>query len=583
MPTYDTNTLPSTTGIDLGATTQRWDGYFQNLDVSGTETHAGAAAYAKLNGIIYVDGTTYTTIASAIAAITEARGGLVIDMRGGSISEAGFTIPAGVTVHLGPGNYGFTSKIRMTPEGSHLIGTGSGNNGGTFIHHSGAIGNLVESFDTSGATYWHDCSIENLRIDMSQGGTNAGAHGIRIWNMGQSSSIRNVEVYNAIAAGIVLDGSPVPGSLENVSVYTSGTYGLDIDFGNDGDSAGNSISLYNFGGDNNTSGLVRLKTGNDRSIVNFYNLKSERNSASTVNNPVILADAFSGAINIFGGHFYTLTALAGTPTGDIIKTQTSGTPQIHIRGASHRLYSNVVNDTVNSRTITVQGNYIAALDYYNGKAVFAEYGSSYDTHWLSGAQEAIRLLQFGDTGARTAVLANSSITFGPGNAATDTTIGRAGANSLAISPIGTYKSIATVSNGVPAEYATVDLTAQTAAKTTTTLYAVPASGVGQYRVTWNAKVTTAATTGAATSTLGALTIVYTDPDSVVQTITAAAQVAAGTIATTSTGNSTTTVLIGLPLTLNCKASTNITYAMAYASDTANQMAYNLHIKLEALG
>src|SRR3990167_3602164 len=146
-----------------------------------------------------------------------------------------------------------------------------------------------------------------------------------------------------------------------------------------------------------------------------------------------------------------------------------------------------------------------------------------------------------------------------------------------------YNSIATVSNGIPAEYATVDLTAQTAAVGTTTLYAVPASGAGQYRVSWNAKVTTPATTGAATSTLGALTIVYTDPDTVVQTITAIAQRPDTSWATTNTSNTTTTFLISLPLTLNCSASTNITYAMAYASDTANQMAYNLHLKCEALG
>lgn len=145
----------------------------------------------------------------------------------------------------------------------------------------------------------------------------------------------------------------------------------------------------------------------------------------------------------------------------------------------------------------------------------------------------------------------------------------------------TYNSIATVLNGIPSEYASVNLTAQTAAITTTTLYAVPATG-GPYRLTWYAKVTTPATTGAATSTLGALTIVFTDPDNVAQTITCGAQVAAGTIATTSTGNTTTTVLLGLPMLLNCKASTNITYAFAYASNTANQMAYSLRIVLERL-
>lgn len=134
--------------------------------------------------------------------------------------------------------------------------------------------------------------------------------------------------------------------------------------------------------------------------------------------------------------------------------------------------------------------------------------------------------------------------------------------------------------GVPINQASVNLTARTAAVGTTTLFAVVAAG--QYLVTWNAKVTTVASTGAATSTLGAVTIVYTDPDSVVQTITAGALTAAGAIATSSSGNTTATVLLGVPLLLNCKASTNITYAIAYASDTAAQMAYNFHAKCEAL-
>ena len=128
-------------------------------------------------------------------------------------------------------------------------------------------------------------------------------------------------------------------------------------------------------------------------------------------------------------------------------------------------------------------------------------------------------------------------------------------------------------------YTTVDLTAQTAAITTTTLFAVPASGAGQYRVSWNAKVTTVA---GVSSTLGPLTIVYTDPDAVVQTITASAQSNAGVIETSDSGNVTTTVMLGLPLQLNCKASTNITYAFAYASNAAATMQYNLHIKLEAM-
>lgn len=142
-----------------------------------------------------------------------------------------------------------------------------------------------------------------------------------------------------------------------------------------------------------------------------------------------------------------------------------------------------------------------------------------------------------------------------------------------------YNGINTVNNGIASEVASVKLTAQTAAVGTTTLYAVPAAGL--FRLCWSAKITTAATTGSATSTLGALTIVYTDPDGVTVTLTCGAMTTAGAIATTSTTNTTAVALIGLPLTLNCAASTNVTYAFSYASNTANQMAYNLNLVLEA--
>jgi hypothetical protein len=96
---------------------------------------------------------------------------------------------------------------------------------------------------------------------------------------------------------------------------------------------------------------------------------------------------------------------------------------------------------------------------------------------------------------------------------------------------------------------------------------------------WNAKVTTAAGTS---STLGPLTVIYTDPDGVVQTITAAAQVTSGSAGTTATGNTNTSVLLGQSLLLNCKASTNIQYSFGYASSPANAMNYNLHLRLEPL-
>jgi hypothetical protein len=143
-----------------------------------------------------------------------------------------------------------------------------------------------------------------------------------------------------------------------------------------------------------------------------------------------------------------------------------------------------------------------------------------------------------------------------------------------------YDGIACVANGVPTEYAQVNLTAQSAAIAATTLYAVPVSATGLYRINWYLKVTRAATIS---STLGAITFGFTDgTDSVVQSLVAQGATQAGAAATTNTGNSTTSVLCGTTI-VYALASTNITYAIAYATSGATTMQYEVHMRLEALG
>ena len=141
--------------------------------------------------------------------------------------------------------------------------------------------------------------------------------------------------------------------------------------------------------------------------------------------------------------------------------------------------------------------------------------------------------------------------------------------------LATYNNISTVSGGVPAEYATVDLTAQSAAITATTLYAVPAAGVGMYRVSWVATITTAATTSCVLGGTAGFQLKYTDGnDSVVKTSNP-------TTVTVSAVNATGTSISG---TFNayCKASTNLQYLFDYTSVGATPMQYNLHIKCESL-
>ena len=143
-----------------------------------------------------------------------------------------------------------------------------------------------------------------------------------------------------------------------------------------------------------------------------------------------------------------------------------------------------------------------------------------------------------------------------------------------------YGGIATVSNGAPAEYATVDLTGKTAAITTTTLYTPVATGM--FRISVYAKVTTV---DGASSSLGGstgLTIGYGDgTDSVAQTLVAQLATQAGAAAIVNAGNTTATKLLG-SVVIFAKTGVAITYAFDYTSGTPATMAYELHLKVEAL-
>lgn len=141
-----------------------------------------------------------------------------------------------------------------------------------------------------------------------------------------------------------------------------------------------------------------------------------------------------------------------------------------------------------------------------------------------------------------------------------------------------YQGVATVGGGIPAEIAYVDATAQGAAIAATTIYAVPASGAGMYRISWAAKVTRAATTSSVLggTSLG-LQVVYTDADDSVVATTQANLSGA-----TNAGNTTASTAEGV-IIVNAKASTNIQYKIGYTSVGGTPMQYNLHVKVEAMG
>ncbi len=101
-----------------------------------------------------------------------------------------------------------------------------------------------------------------------------------------------------------------------------------------------------------------------------------------------------------------------------------------------------------------------------------------------------------------------------------------------------------------------------------------------YQITGYLKKTTAATTS---STLGPLTITYTDGgDSTSLTPTLAWLTSAGAIATSNATNSATVTGLNtiVPFTFYGKTGTGVTFTLTYTSSGATAMVYEAHICLE---
>jgi hypothetical protein len=141
-----------------------------------------------------------------------------------------------------------------------------------------------------------------------------------------------------------------------------------------------------------------------------------------------------------------------------------------------------------------------------------------------------------------------------------------------------YNGFVTAGNGLSAIRGVHDSAANAAAKTATTLYAVPVGNGGTYRISFVAKVTRAASTSSVLGGTGAFQAIYTDADdSVVVTTGTITNVSGSTL----TGNTTQIVYSGT-VTVNAKASSNIQFTFGYTSVGATTMQYNLHVRCEQI-
>jgi hypothetical protein len=146
--------------------------------------------------------------------------------------------------------------------------------------------------------------------------------------------------------------------------------------------------------------------------------------------------------------------------------------------------------------------------------------------------------------------------------------------SVVTSTVSSYDGVATVKAGLPSLVAATTLTSQTAAVSATTVYAVPASKAGLYRVSYAAWITVA---DAASSVLGG-----TNGFQTVSTVGGVSTTDSPTTPNISAINTVHTKISGVQV-CQCDASTNLQYIFGYTSGTPGVMTYSLNTYVEYLG
>lgn len=341
------------------------------------------------------------------------------------------------------------------------------------------------------------------------------------------------------------------------SLPASGARGFVFDYGfspssNSTSGTGTLQSLFTYGGTSNNTGTMvnaifntTLNGSGTVTAVNSSNAAIITSSGSS--NTITTARSYLGSNNIAGtGTISTYIGYDQTFTYQNVAGTTTDTYGMRIgnasKGASYTL-TNFYGVDIEDQTATFGGVKIG----------FYQKGTNLENRFVSNNNS------FGQDATAGAVIDVAGKLFIDTNG-----------------KITKYNNVTTVECGTPSIVASSKLTTQSAAIAATTIYAVPASGAGFYKINWVASVTRAATTSSVLGGATGFQVTYTDlNDSVVKTSNPT------TVSNeTSAGNTTATTVSGTRI-VYAKASTNIQYAFGYTSVGGTTMQYDLSIFVEA--
>lgn len=352
------------------------------------------------------------------------------------------------------------------------------------------------------------------------------------------------------------------------------------------DSSGNTVTVGGFGGVQTISGQLSVVLSTQWSVINIVS-----DGANWINGSLD-----SGDVQIAGD-------LGGTPASPTVISTHLSSPLPVLQGGTGVASStgSVAVVLSNSPTLVTPVLGAATATSINGLTITSSTGTltiaNGKTHTVNNSITLAGVdgktltvnnsLTFAGTDATTMTFPSTSASIARTDAAQTFTGLQTFSGAISVgTTVSSYNGISTVSNGLPAILAKVDAVTQAAAISGAALYTVPASGAGQYEISWAAVVTQAATTS---STLGGtlgFQVTYTDNDTTASATTpgAGAPTAASNLAYSQTNqNNTVGTQASGVVVVNAKASSSITYSFGYTSSGGTVMQYAIHIKVKFLG
>lgn len=587
MGTYASNLLPNATGLDLGSTSQRWDAFLKDVDASGNLTVSGTstlgtlaslavAGNATIGGTLAVTGATTlgnvtvksinsiayadqfagadlgVRINAADAFLGSTPGEIWVNRNAGTAITTAVNLSAQHCLRFVEGGTYTLGGIITLAAGSSIVGSPlSGsigtNSGFTTIIQQAASANLGNLLIMSGS----GSAARDICFDGNKG---ANINTVGILVSGTRCDLQNVVSQSNPSHGVIITGGVV--NLFKTISYLNGGDGFFVSGASAGDvtavqtqAQGNSMHGWEFNnapsprlcsgdiGDNQLDGIKAYGTaavGSNNGVLVGNNIG--QNHQNDVN--LIGTDGGGGSLGCYG---WVITGNAFIGAG---------------AKAANNTYDNI--KLTDCSYLMIANNALASPGDASNRTKYA----IENTETAGGVSNNIHI---GD---------NTYIgTYGTGtviNSSTNPLLSTIGGK------ISSYNTIATVGNGVPAEYGQANSTGLVGAVGATTLFTP--SATGWYRISAVLKITTVGTSPVA----GPITITYTDGDgSVAQSHVMTLKSVTGTIVTTTVNNSTTTGTVNGNMDVYALAGVPIQYAIA-ASGTFGAGVYSAHLRLEAL-